>query len=328
MGVSTMNDLIDDRVTQTAEMRRGWLRHLEGLGKRGHFVSLGKRHWSLFEERGPKLLVTFESFNQLLQGHFREMPIAQQLAAAKGWSHLCLLADGRTWYRNSRVWGYLDRLVDEAFFEGFDEVTFYGAGMGGYAACAFAAASPGAKVLAIRPIATLDPQFAGWDHRYTEDRRADFRSRYGYGPDMLDAASKAWVVHDPSVDEDAMHAALYRKKHVTYLNCPQAGPAPETPLDQMGALVPLIQGAVEGTITARQWSRLWRARRDNAIWLRNMAGKMSESHSRLREAIFLRRALEQLEEAPRLRRRYAEVLRALESEGIRFPSPRPTPRLR
>lgn len=316
-----MNDLFDDRAIQTAELRRGWLRHLEGLGKRGHFVALGKQHWSLFEERGPKLLVSFESFSQLLQGPFRDMPVAQQLAAAKGWSHLSLLADGRTWYRNRRVWSYLDRLVDDGFFEDFDQVTFYGAGMGGYAACAFSVVAPGARVLAIRPVATLDPRFAGWDHRYTEERRADFRSRYGYGPDMIDAAAKAWIIHDPAVDEDAMHAALYRKKHVNYFDCRHLGPAPEGPLDQMGVLVPLIQGAVEGTLDASVWSKLWRARRGNPIWLRNVAARLAESHSRLREGRFLRLALEEMEDAPRLKRRYGEVQRALEQSGQILPQP-------
>lgn len=316
-----MNDLVDDRALQVAELRRGWLRHLEGLGKRGHFVALGKQHWSLFEERGPTLLVTFESFTQLLQGPFREMPVAQQLAAAKGWSHLSLLAEGRTWYRSRRVWSYFDRLVDEAFFEDFDQVVFYGAGMGGYAACAFSVVAPGARVLAVRPVATLDPRFAGWDHRFLEDRRADFRSRYGYGPDMLDAAHRAWVVHDPAVDEDAMHAALYRKKHVTYLDCRHLGPAPEGPLDQMGALAPLLQASVEGNLDAKLWARLWRARRGNAVWLRNMAAKLAESPSRLREGRFLRLALQEIEDAPRLKRRYAEVIRALEVSGQSLPQP-------
>ena len=41
----------------------------------------------------------------------------------------------------------------------------------------------------MQPQATLDPRVAEWDDRFLHMRRTDFTDRYGYAPDMLDAAS-------------------------------------------------------------------------------------------------------------------------------------------
>jgi hypothetical protein len=59
-------------------------------------------------------------------------------------------------------------------------------------------AAPGARVLAFRPLATLDPAVAGWDDRFPQARRRDWTSRYGFAPAMLDAAAGAAILHDPT----------------------------------------------------------------------------------------------------------------------------------
>ena len=118
------------------------------------------------------------------------MPLGAEHRAAGGWSHLCLIAEGDTWFRDPAVYAYFDRLVDDAFFEDFDHVLFYGAGMAGYAACAYSVAAPGAQVLALNPRATLDPAAGRWDDRDRAARRLDFTSRYGYAPDMLEGAAQ------------------------------------------------------------------------------------------------------------------------------------------
>ena len=45
-------------------------------------------------------------------------------------------------------------------------------------------------------------------------RRADFSSRYGYAPDMLDAAEQAYVIYDPCERLDAAHAAMFTRSNV------------------------------------------------------------------------------------------------------------------
>jgi hypothetical protein len=108
-----------------------------------------------------------------------------------GWSHLSIILDGDTWFHDPKVYAYFNRLDDDGFFDDFDHVVFYGAGPCKYAAAAFSVAAPGATVDAIQPQTTLDPRITDWDDRYMKMRRTDFTSRYGYAPDMLDAAEQA-----------------------------------------------------------------------------------------------------------------------------------------
>ena len=131
-----------------------------------------------------------------------------------GWSHLSIISDGDTSFHDPKVYSYFDRLDDDGIFDDFDHVVFYGAGPCEYAAAAFSVATPGATVVAIQPQATLDPQITEWDDRYVKMRRADFSSRYGYAPDMLDAAEQAYVIYDPCERLDAAHAAMFTRSNV------------------------------------------------------------------------------------------------------------------
>lgn len=305
-----------------ATTRAEWLAALDAIGEEaGYFEPLGDRHWAFFVDDGPVLLVTFETLSAIRARSPGQMPLGHDIARRKGWSHLCLIADGDTWYRDHRVWGYIDRLVDDAFFEDFDRVVFHGAGMGAYAACAFAVAAPGATVLAISPRATLAPDQAGWDRRALPARRLDFRSRYGYGPDMIDGAGKVFTLHDPDQTEDAMHVALYRKPYVTALTCRHAGTEPDAALLQMGLLEPLVEAACEGRLTRASWARMWRKRRGYGPWLRNLLARVGASGRPVREAILCRAVLSQMQ-APRFRRRLQDLTAELEALGIELPPAR------
>jgi hypothetical protein len=45
-------------------------------------------------------------------------------------------------------------------------------------------------------------------------RRTDFTGRYGYAPDMLDAAEQAYVIYDPYERLDAAYAAMFTRSNV------------------------------------------------------------------------------------------------------------------
>ena len=141
--------------------RDTWLALINLIGEEeGYFQTVGRNHWAMFVDDSPTPIVTFETMDQA-RARQGQMPLAHHIAAAKGWSHLCLISDGQTWFRDPAVYAYFDRLVDDAFFDGFDRVLFYGAGPSAYAACAFCVAAPGAQVLVLNPIATLDPARTG-----------------------------------------------------------------------------------------------------------------------------------------------------------------------
>lgn len=283
------------------------LSRLEALGQdRGSLEPLGPRHAALFIDESPALLlVTFERIDKLAAADAK-VPRAVNLADRRGWSALCLLAEGETGWRDTRVFRYLDRLVDDGFFEDFERVLFFGSGVAGYAACAFSVAAPGAAVLALAPRATLDTDRAAWDQRHPGLRRSDFRRRYGYAPEMLEGAAEAVVIHDPGILEDAAHAALFAQPHVLRLGWRGIGEDPEATLDAMGLLEPLVDLLAAGPAGRVALARLWRARRDHGPWLRDLVERTELRGSRGLILQALRAALGRTD-SRRLRRRLAAL---------------------
>lgn len=257
-----------------------WFAALGEIGEEfGYYERVGQRHSALFLDSGPQLLVTFETVEEIRKRP-EQAPRGLDFAHRRGWSVLALMSEGDTWFRDRAVYALFDRLTDDGFFDDFASVLFLGAGTGGYAAAAYSVAAPGARVLALRPQATLDPAVTGWDHRYKDHRRIDFTSRYGYAPDMIDAAERVHVLHDPCRPLDAMHAALFRRPNVTALAAPLSGPRPERLLDAMGIFAPLVETAMAGTLDRAGFARHWRARRQNAAWLQALVTRL-ESRGRL-----------------------------------------------
>ncbi|WP_114966835.1 phosphoadenosine phosphosulfate reductase [Alkalilacustris brevis] len=280
-----------------------WLARIDEIGEElGYFQRLGKDHAAFFsDDSQTTLLVTFETAEAIRTGQPGQMPQGLGLARGKGWSHLCLVAFHDSWYRDPAVWGYFDRLVDDAFFEDFDRVVFYGEGMCGYAAAAFSVAAPGATVVTLHPRATLDPRIAEWDNRFARHRRLDFTSRYGFAPDMIDGAAQVFVLYDPERGLDAMHAALFARPHVTRLRCRHLGGRLEQDLLRMNILPELLIAAGEGRLDAALFHRLFRARRDYLPYLLRLLSRLEARERHGLTALLARWAL-QHKKHPRLRR--------------------------
>lgn len=298
----------------TATDRASWLATVDQIGEEeGYFQTVGTRHWALFIDDSPTLLVSFETIDSA-RARPGQMPLGHTMAAEQGWSHLCLIADDQTWFRDPAVYAYFDRLVDDAFFEDFDRVLFYGAGPAGYAACAFAVCAPGARVLALNPLATLNPALTGWDDRYKAARRLDFTSRFGYAPDMVDGADHVTVIVDPRQRLDAMHAALFHAPYVTTLPARHAGPELEATMTRLGILGDLIGQACAGSLTRSSFATLWRKRRDDLGYLKSLQQSLA---GRVDREIMLCRNLALRLDLPRFRKRLAELTarKAARSEG-------------
>lgn len=292
--------------------RDGWLGLLREMGEEGgSFEPLGPRHWALFNEDGSDLLVTFDALETIMAGEAGTMPPAFGLATRRGWSHLSLIVEGTDWYRSADVYAYIDRLVDEDFFENFDRVLFFGAGMGAHAACAFSVAAPGATVLVLEPCATLDPALAGWDGRHRDRRRLNFTDRYGYGPDMVEGAGQVYMLYDPHRREDAMHAALYRAPHAMPLRLPHLGGEVEGALNAMGILPEILKLAMARSLDPAGFAQLWRKRRENLRYLRALLLKCARAKRPEREAAICRWVTDRMK-APGFRRHLAD----LEARGL------------
>ncbi|MGR3541713.1 MAG: hypothetical protein ACU0BS_09820 [Hasllibacter sp.] len=226
--------------------------------------------------RAGTLLVSFDQLPRAM-AHRRWGPHPNEIARKAGWTQMAVLSEGPSWFRSPFLTGVFDRRADDEWFDGFDQVLLYGAGAGGYAAAAYAAAAPGARVLAVSPVATLSPDLAPWDDRVPAARRLDWDGPYGFAPDMAEAACQTAVVYDPRAALDAMHAALFRRPGTVFLRARGAGEGAEATLRQAGALGPMLRAAAVGDLDPETFAEIWRRRRDAPRYLMALADQLNEA---------------------------------------------------
>ncbi|MDQ2092621.1 phosphoadenosine phosphosulfate reductase [Rhodalgimonas zhirmunskyi] len=300
--------------------KAGWLSRVADIAEEaGHFVPLGKKHVAAFIDEGNTLLVSFETLQGIRALSDEARPLGWDMAREMGWSSLSVISDGDTWFRDRNVYGYFDQLIDDGFLEEFDNVIFYGAGPCGYAAAAFSVASPGATVLAIQPQATLDPRVSEWDERFTHMRRTSFTDRYGYAPDMLDAAQHAFILYDPQVELDAMHTALFTRPNVTKFRTRFLGSSIQSELLELNLLKPILARVGKGTLDPVSFARLMRARRDHPPYLRAVLATIDRQDRPWLATLLCRNVLARLDSAPRFSRRLKQLQREAADGNIRIP---------
>jgi len=286
----------------------------EMIDEDGYVEPLGPRHAALFFEKGKTLLVSFEAHHRIEEVSDKAHPLGWEMVNALGWSHLCLASEVDTWFREPRVYAYFDRLIDDGFFEEFDTVIFYGAGACGYAAAAFSVAAPGAKVLAIQPQASLDPRVAEWDDRFLPMRRTAFDDRFGYAPDMLDAAEEAFVLYDPEIALDAMHAALFTRPNVTKFRMRHLGANIDGSLMQMHVLLRLLAQLSAGKLTLQSLAQIYRSRRDTAGYQYNLLRATARNNRHLLTKLVAQAVLKR-RDAPPFRKALAQANNMLAARG-------------
>ncbi|TRD22427.1 phosphoadenosine phosphosulfate reductase [Palleronia caenipelagi] len=257
-----------------------WHETLEELGEeRGFYRPLGDKHNALFVEGDGTLVVTFDNLDDARQDPADRMPWGSEFISSRGWSSLGLGAHGWTWYRDDAVLDFFDELDRTGFFNRFDKVVFYGTSMAGYAASVFSAASPGARVIAMNPQATLDRNItAGWEPRYFRSWGQDFSGRYSYGPAESAAAEKVYLFYDPMVAEDAMHAALFQNDNVEKIRCTHFGHGLTSSFLNMGILKDLVQMCIARTPSSAEIYALMRARRLNPKYQKTVLNHLKETN--------------------------------------------------
>lgn len=246
---------------ETAPEGDDWPRIAAGLAGPAGFVTGNGRHSFIHRPGDPgTLVVTFDNLDIVMTRRADRKPWGYDFIERQGWSMLGVMAHGWTWYRDPWVRDEFDRLAAGGFFARFPKVVFYGASMGGYAACAFAPAHPGCDVIAISPQSTLDPALVPWETRYASARGYDYAGRYGDAAEAIAAAGRAFVLYDPHVAPDAAHAARLSGPGVTHLRAPHLGHRLGSSLNQMGVLQPLLGAALEGRLTPLAFHQALRVR--------------------------------------------------------------------
>ena len=241
-----------------------WAAVAAGLVGPDGFIRDSADHSFLFIPRSPEtLVVTFDNLDLTMTKREDRRPWGFSFIEKQGWSMLGVMANGWTWYRDPWVCAQFDDLRGSGFFARFRRVVFYGASMGGYAACAFSPACAGAEVLAISPQSTLDKTLVPWETRYKTAWGRDFSGPYGDAAQVSAAAAKVTLLYDPYEPLDAAHADRFTAPNVVRLRGPLLGHRLGSSLQQMGILQPIALGALNGTLTEAEFYRLLRARKDS-----------------------------------------------------------------
>ncbi|MCI5095560.1 MAG: phosphoadenosine phosphosulfate reductase [Rhodobacteraceae bacterium] len=299
--------------------KKDWKESMVKLAEEhGMYQPLGDRHFATFVDLNNTLLVSFETIQGIHSLSDQAQPLGFDMVKAQGWSHLCVISDGDTWFRDNRIYGFFDQLIDDGFFEEFDRVIFYGAGPCGYAAAAYSVASPGATVVTIQPQATLDPRITEWDERFVEMRRTSFTDRFGYAPDMLDAADQAFILYDPRQDLDAMHSALFERPNVTRLRLRNMGGTLQTRMIDMDILYRILSLAGAGKLTEKAFFKLYRARRDNVAYLRSLMSLLDAEERPYLNTLLCRNVTSR-QRAPKFRRRLEALEQQAQDGDFRLP---------
>lgn len=308
-----VDETLDTAAATTVEDLLDRLR--DEAGSSGFHNDLDDHHTITFIPRGPKLLVTFEKAQDTLVFAPGGLPIGLDFVEDKNWSLLHLASNADTWFRSEDVYECFDDLVDDAFFEEFDQVLFYGAGMGGYAAAAFSVVAPGSAVLAVSPQASLDRDRTEWDKRFpAARRRLEFENRYGYAPDMLEGASVGYILHDPFELMDSVHASLFRGDNIVGLKCKHLHDKVAGGLRDMDLLHQIIEKAADQSLTPAGFYMMYRARRKYSPYLRNMLYQLDEQNKPYRTALFCAHVLSNIK-APAFRRRLQNARDSLNMQG-------------
>lgn len=290
-------------------------------GEDGFLEHLGDAHHALMVRAGSTLLVEFDTLaNVRARGDLWSAGLARK----RGWSTLSVIAHGSSWFRDPALFDAFDAWTDEGLFDAFDQVVFAGGGMGAYGAAAYSVAAPGATVVLIDPIATLDRAVTSWERRFRRSWALSFGPRYGYGPAMADAASRVFVVSDPHDAPGAMHAALYRGDHVVQLRAPFAAPDIWRQMESMNILDRMIAGAAGGTLTPLRFAQLWRARRGDPRHARRLMRNLDGTDKPWLTAVLSGHMLSH-DGHPAARRRLKVALAELQARGRSAPDIADTP---
>lgn len=161
--------------------------------------------------------------------------------------------------------------------------------MGAYAACLFAPLAPGCTVVAFAPQSSLSRADAPFERRYRSARR-----RYDWhDPRWRDAArgvgaiGQGYLVHDPLIPEDRMHAARLAAPAMMALPWPHLTHKIPPSLRRMGILKPMALAMLEGRLTRPDFFAMLRARRTSPPYVQHMLNHASDKghHRLVRQAL-------------------------------------------
>lgn len=260
-----------DQTDEAAEVDRiekpMWFDEIGPGGSAEGFLQADPRHPMLFvKRRRPVLMVTFDNLSNVNDRSPARLPWAYKFARDNQVSHLGVHANLPNWYRDAGLIERMQQMAAEGFFEGYERCVFTGSSMGAFAALSFARLAPGAHVLAFNPQSTLDEALVPWEERYETGRRQDWSLPLSDAADAITDLGRAFVFYDPYFEPDQRQtdrliAAPGAASRLVLMKCWFSNHKSAVFLRKLDALKPIMQEALFGELTERQFYNLYRRRR-------------------------------------------------------------------
>ena len=256
-----VGDVAED-ASQTLQALPGWFAEIHTAGGREGFYTRLENHAVTCIRRDPaRLVVTFDNLSNVNDLSPAREPWAYRFVRENGCSHLSVMARRKDWYRCPQLIAHLEKLKDDGLFAEFAQVWLTGTSMGGFAALAFASLAPGATVIAFNPQTTLDATLVPWEDRFGMGRARDWSLPHSDAAFEIDDAAQVFVLYDPFFAPDRRQVARLEGENVTRLKTWCSGHFSPVFLHRANLLKPVMQHALDGTLTPAVFYRLYRERR-------------------------------------------------------------------
>jgi len=239
-----------------------WFAEIHTGGARQGFYTRLEHHAVICIRRDPaRLVVTFDNLSNVNDLSPAREPWAYRFVRENGCSHLSVMARRKDWYRCPQLIAYLEKLSADGVFAEFGQVWLTGTSMGGFAALAFASLAPGATVISFNPQTTLDETLVPWEDRFGMGRARDWSLPYSDAAFEIDEAERVFVLYDPFFPPDRRHVERLDGDNVTRLKTWCSGHFSLVFLRRANLLKPVMQHALDGTLTPAVFYTLYRERR-------------------------------------------------------------------
>lgn len=239
-----------------------WLSDLRrSANKRGWYYSDDTFAMQMTMRSNDVLVVSFDNLSDVSETSLARTTWGYTFYRDEGWSHMGVMAYEKNWFRDPRLFNFLEGQVKTGIFKRYRQVVFTGTSMGAYAATAFASLSPGCTVLAFSPQSTLAEDLVPWEDRFGSGRRQDWTGRYRDATEHCTKAKKAFIVFDPYFAPDKMHAERYQGDNIIPLKSWYATHKSARFMRRADILKDVMRSAVADTLTPASYYKLYRARR-------------------------------------------------------------------
>jgi hypothetical protein len=280
-------DGLEDDAPPPAAALPDWFAEIHTGGARQGFYTRLENHAVMGIYRdAARLVVSFDNLSNVNDTSPGREPWAYKFLRDNGCSHLAVMARRKDWYRCPQLIAHLQKLSADGVFTGYERVFFTGTSMGGFAALAFASLAPGATVISFNPQTTLDTTLVPWEERFGMGKARDWSLPHSDCAYEIDEVEKAFVFYDPFFTPDRRHVDRLEGDNVIRLKTWCSGHFSPVFLRRANLLKPIMQHALDGTLTAEVFYRLYRERRTLPWYRRALQTNLQErGHEKLSRVV-------------------------------------------